>query len=486
MLTANGRYWTLRIMLMGVGLLPFLTAELWLRLTWSGPILQSVDPCLDEEQITPLFERSGNTLCIRRERLQFFAPARFDAVKSSNTKRIFCIGGSTTQGEPFKPPTAFPEWLEQNLSLIDPGQQWEVINCGGLSYASYRLLPILYEVLRYEPDLIVVDCGHNEFLEDREFSQWHQTPASLRKALWLARSSRLVQFACNSCTHSRRQGDDSNATYLKQEVDALLDYQGGLEKYHRDSSHRASVENSLRWNVEAMIRACKHANVPLVLLAPTCNLRDCPPFKVECDPMIDTKLQVELNELWSQVTTGSQPATNPIEILDRILEIDASHAGALYWRGQIALEKGEYGIAIRYLADARDADVCPLRSSSTTQASIRELAEQHNVWCFDVDAMFRNVSKDGIVGNQWLVDHVHPRIEGHQLMGERLAELLIREKWVKPNSDDWREHRSETYRKHLGQLGEEYFVRGKQRLSGLMLWTQGRAKKGLIFTESRL
>ena len=44
-----------------------------------------------------------------------------------------------------------------------------MINCGGVSYASYRLGPILDEVLGYEPDLIMLYTGHNEFLEARTY-----------------------------------------------------------------------------------------------------------------------------------------------------------------------------------------------------------------------------------------------------------------------------------------------------------------------------
>ena len=68
------------------------------------------------------------------DRLKLFESTRFSFAKGSDTKRIFCLGGSTTQGEPYKPPTAFPAWLQRNLELIAPSQRWEAINCGGLSY----------------------------------------------------------------------------------------------------------------------------------------------------------------------------------------------------------------------------------------------------------------------------------------------------------------------------------------------------------------
>ncbi len=55
--------------------------------------------------------------------------------------------------------------------------------------------------------------------------------------------------------------------------------------------------------------------------------------------------------------------------------------------------------------------------------------------------------------------------------------MILREGWLKEIKSDWRSQRTERWRAHLSTLGEDYFQRGKQRLEGLMLWTQGRAKK---------
>jgi hypothetical protein len=92
--------------------------------------------------------------------------------------------------------------------------------------------------------------------------------------------------------------------------------------------------------------------------------------------------------------------------------------------------------------------------------------------------MFESISDHSLVGDRWLVDHVHPRIEGHQIMGEKIAELLLSNRWMEVQDMDWKSHRVEHYRKHLSGLSDDYFLRGKQRLEGLLLWTQGRARLG--------
>ena len=119
------------------------------------------------------------------------------------------------------------------------------------------------------------------------------------------------------------------------------------------------------------------------------------------------------------------------------------------------------------------------------QDSIRELAAATGAWIVDFDELFQSVSEDRLVGNQWLVDHVHPRIEGHQLLGERLADYLVKQDWVVPENSDWQSKRKQVYRDHLQGLGEDYFLRGKQRLEGLLLWTRGRARKNFTSDEAR-
>lgn len=496
MRSTTTRFWILRCALVLLGLLPFIGLEILLRWTAFDVEAVSLDPFLDCSRIAPLFVRDGDQLRIPPERLRLFAPAEFPADKASGTRRVFCVGGSTTQGEPYKPATAFPMWLEKNLRLIEPSHDWEIINCGGLSYASYRILPIVLEVLNYSPDLIVIDCGHNEFLEDRELSGWKHTPPVIAKMISVSNSSRLVRFISNCIrSPSSMSTNKESKTKLHREVNALLDDHGGLEKYHRDSLNADAVGKSMVWNLTKIIEACQKASVPVILLVPTSNIRDCPPFKSELSKSLSESDKSAIHSYWSrceQLQNSDQVEQTPnkkkdslaiIHELELLLKLDPHHSQALYLLGRKELDVKKIERARQSLVRARDCDVCPLRATSSIQDSIRQLATATNTWMFDVDELFQSVSKDRLVGEQWLVDHVHPRIEGHQLLGEQLAEFLVDQAWAIPANNDWKENRKQVYRDHLQELGEDYFVRGKQRLEGLMLWTQGRARKNFTDNE---
>ena len=83
----------------------------------------------------------------------------FSARKKANTYRIFCLGGSTTFGRPYDDRTSFAGWLRAFLAAADPSRTWEVINAGGISYASYRVAALMDELSRYEPIENLPKCG---------------------------------------------------------------------------------------------------------------------------------------------------------------------------------------------------------------------------------------------------------------------------------------------------------------------------------------
>ncbi len=485
------RRWKLRLAAIIVGFLPLLLVELSLR-TFDFPNSDSTsDPFLDFTNIRPLFvESSPGKLSIPPERLRLFAKAEFERNKPEATKRIFALGGSTTQGEPYGPPTAFPEWLKLNLELADSIHQFEVINGGGLSYASYRVLPILCEVLDYDPDLIVVYTGQNEFLEARELADWRSIPTPI--ASFASEAVRLRTVSWCRSFFSKPIDAPKTSTRLQSEVDALLDYQGGLAKYNRADLDHAAVTASFHWNIERMVEACRERKVPLVFVVPTVNIKDCPPFKFEVDPKLSEADRKQIEAQWLTITNSPLSsrssgrladsvsdgrATSPLELAHEMLKLDPQHAGVHYFLGQYYFSIRDWELAEKHLCAAKEFDVCPLRATLAIQQTVREVARKHSVPFVDADDLFRSLSPHQIVGREWLIDHVHPTIEGHQRLGEALCRLLIDEAWLdssRPISD---EAKITSYRNHLGSLGEDYFHRGKQRLEGLMLWTQGRAKK---------
>ena len=153
----------------GFALLPFVLLECGLRLFGVGESESEVHAGFGDT--SPLFEiDSKGTYRTSVAKGQFFVREEFEATPRKGERRIFVLGGSTVQGRPFSIDTSFAKWLELRLNAEQTGHEYRAINCGGISYASYRLRPVLKEVLNYDPDLIVLATGHNEFLEDRTYA----------------------------------------------------------------------------------------------------------------------------------------------------------------------------------------------------------------------------------------------------------------------------------------------------------------------------
>src|SRR5213594_4056671 len=165
---SRGRRALVRAAAVIVGVSPLLALEAGLRLCGAGRA-QVSDSLSGFNQNFPLFERVGGVYRTSPAREPFFPEQEFSLAKPTNGFRIFCFGGSTVYGHPYQGDTAFPKWLELELDATHPTRSYQAINCGGVSYASYRLAPIVKEVLNYQPDLVIIATGENEFLEDRTY-----------------------------------------------------------------------------------------------------------------------------------------------------------------------------------------------------------------------------------------------------------------------------------------------------------------------------
>ena len=185
---ASSRLWSrrrhvlFRIGAICLGLSPLLVLEGVCRIGGWGTPEDVGDPFVGFSDVRPLFVLDEDRYEIPASRQTYFRPDGFAATKPSAEFRIFCLGGSTVQGRPYSIETSFTTWLELSLQAADPSRRWEVVNCGGVSYASYRLVPIMQEVINYDPDLFIVYTGHNEFLEDRTYAHIKHRPAWLKAA----------------------------------------------------------------------------------------------------------------------------------------------------------------------------------------------------------------------------------------------------------------------------------------------------------------
>ena len=471
-----------RLAAIALGLAPLAAAELVLAaLGWGRPE-DSQDPFVGFSSVRPLFVANEQDGCyaIPPARQLFFRPENFALHKGPHEFRIFCLGGSTVQGRPLATETAFTTWLQFSLAAAEPDRDWEVVNCGGISYASYRLAPILDEVLQYQPDLLVLCTGHNEFLEDRTYSHIKYRPRLLSESQQWASRWRTYAVARESWLwlqgRSTRQLLQQRPT-LGQEADAMLEYRDGLRQYHRDETWRRQVVEHYAYNLRRMLQSARRAGVPVLLVNPVSNLRDCPPFKSQHRAGL-TKLQADQFDRWlaaGRRLLESDPR-RALPLIQQAVELDDQYAEAWFLLGQCRDRLRADSQALEAYRRAQELDICPLRMLDSMRDALWRIAAEFRTPVVDVQAEFERRCPEGIVGEYLMLDHVHPSIRGHQIIANLLTDAMIQIGRVVPQ-DGWKRIRDQHYRRYLMSLENLYFVEGEKRLETLRHWTAGRATR---------
>lgn len=475
-----------RIAAVLLGLLPFLVIELLCRVFGWGAVPD--DAFAEFESVRPLFalEDGLSTGHPRRWRVAdnrrgFFADESFAASKGNDEKRIFVLGGSTVQGRPYSIETSFGTFLELAARQVAPAYQWDAVNCGGISYASYRLLPILAECLQHQPDLVVICTGHNEFLESVTYADVIDSTALTQGSSAISRQLHSLQAVRNWLSLEPDRAQRKDTAQLPTEVEALLDFQGGFDAFTRDHLHREKVQTQFRRNLVRMVERARRANVPVVFVVPPSNLRDCPPFKSEFGRTVPESVRQRVRRLLSGVAASDSAAANDnIAVLQQAVQLDPQFAFSWYQLGRQLIAAGRTAEAETAFQRACDEDVCPLRMTSVLASQMKRIAEDYNVQIIDSRPLLAEFTRDGILGDRVLVDHIHPSFTSHQqiaikllaVVGEALSVPAIEAKLNQPES---RARMEDAFALHLQSLDDLYYLRGQRTLTDLRIWAAGRA-----------
>ncbi len=397
----------------------FLILEGVLALAGFHPVFYQQDPYVGFSSSAPLFvENDDGWMTTAPNKLQAFNEQRFLKKKPPGTYRIFSVGGSTTYGRPYDDHGSFNGWLREVLNAADSSKNWEAINAGGISYASYRVAKVMEELAEYEPDLFVIYSGHNEFLERRTYATVIEAPKFVVEAGGLLSRTRIYAAGRHFLDPPEPAPAARNRPVLATEVDAILDHSVGPEDYVRDDEWAAQVFAHYRFNLSRMIDIARSVGARIVLVTPASNLRDCSPFK--SDPPL---------------TSGGN-----LEAVERSPAADSRSAAALFEKGRLLDQSGRYAEAKQAFEAARDQDVCPLRAPSKIVDTVAEISVDRNVPLVDFAALMERRSRNGITGADYFLDHVHLTLEGYRFLALDLFDELQRLGIVTPGND-WGEER---------------------------------------------
>ncbi|MEW6746914.1 MAG: tetratricopeptide repeat protein [Planctomycetota bacterium] len=354
-----------------------------------------------------------------------FEPASFTLQKPPGVHRIFCLGESTVNGTPFAGHCSFSKWLRLRFSELLPDQLFEVVKMGVNGRNSRDIARLCREVVAYDPDVIVVYTGHNEFLTEHLPAVRSHRAERLRETVMSLRVARLAASLLGSPATAA-------AVEMRNPVRIIHD-EAFLCPSEHDNAYR-----SYRRGIEDIVACCRAAGVALVLCQPVSNLRDCEPRWSHLDERLTSEQRAAFRAAYDAGTEelAQRRHGTALARFNEARAIDATPALLYYRIAQCYQELGDIEAARAALIEARDRDNHPTRATSRHCRIIEEVAGTDTLVA-DCRVFFARASPSGLPGNDLFIDDCHPRIDAQNLIAEAVLRTLAHAGLFAPE-ESWR------------------------------------------------
>jgi tetratricopeptide (TPR) repeat protein len=340
--------------------------------------------------------------------------------KPSGVKRIFCVGESTLQGFPYEIIGTAPAFLADRLGRSLRTDSVEVINVGLSAIGSTVVREFVDELLSYDPDLLILYVGHNEYYGAFGPGSAIAAPGGsflTRMHLALLRFKTYVLLR-DVVGWTRRAlapaPSAADGTLMEQMMT------GGGIRYGSDAYREGLAR--FRENLEAIVDAAHAGGVPILVSTLVSNLRDQPPFLSIAQPMDAVSWQAAFDTGNRLAVAGDAAAA--AASFEVAAALDSGHAGTFFAWGSALLKSGDQKGARRAFSRARDLDALRFRASEELSNSILEICSRRGVPIARVDSVFDTASPAGIVGHELILEHLHPNLRGYFLMAKCWADVI--------------------------------------------------------------
>lgn len=351
-------------------------------------------------------------------------PVRFPEQKATGTFRIVVQGGSTAAGFPYGYGASLAGMLQQRLQATFPDVNFEIITTAMPAVNSYTLLDFADEIITRQPDAVLIYAGHNEYLGilgvGSALSVGRSRPVIL--ALLALRESRLLQLLMHSyqVATSRQPVDveaitNSSGTLMRRIV--------GQRHIPLDSALYREGEQQFRSNLASLLARYRDAGIPVFIGTLASNENGMEPFISELAADTDAAL-------WQEKYTAGSEALQQGDLdtahdaLTEAVALDDTAASGYFALGQLLENRGDYSPARESFLAAKDRDQLRFRAPEAFNTIIRELAAGHGAHVVEVQASLLEAAAHGIIGNDLMLEHLHPNLPGYFLLADVYFEAL--------------------------------------------------------------
>lgn len=446
----NKKIWLFRLIAVCLPLLILLLLELSLRVLFPANTLSlfKVNPAqpaylVTEPQIVKRFFPHG--AAVPRVELE---PSFVLKEKPEQGIRLVVQGGSTAAGYPYGLGASIAGMLEQRLRRTFPQRPVEVVNTALSAVNSYTLLDFADEIIALQPDAVLIYAGHNEYLGLLGVGSHYIAASSPRLSRWLLalRQLRSVQLL------------EQGFYYFNPPVDLTDNSRTFMAKVARDKHielHSARYQAGLTQfndNMSQLLQRYHAAGIPVYISTIASNLADQAPFE---SVSLTAQQQQQLQQLTGLTDSEAQRS------LANALAAEADlHRNALlhFKLGQWHQGQSQFDAATLHFIQAREHDLLRFRAPQAINQLIHALATRYNAILVDSEAAFIANSPQGIIGQQLMLEHLHPNVQGYFLLADSFYRALYQQQafgtWPRPVPPElaWQERPLTPAEEHAGTL----------------------------------
>jgi len=332
------------------------------------------------------------------------------ANKPPQTYRIFVLGESAAMGDPDSA-YGFSRYLEVMLRECFPAMKFEVVNTGSVGINSHVVLPIAQGLAEQRPDLFIIYSGNNEVVgpygPGTVFTSSGMSIPVVRSSIFF-RSTRIGQLITELGTQKKEWRG------MEMFLDKQVPASSPLMPY---------VYVNYERNMRDTIAAGRKAGARVIVATVATNLKDCAPFA----SLHREGLKEEELRSWSALVAQAndlESANSHSEALKLYLlaaQIDDDYAELEFRIARCLWNLGDYKAAREHFLHARDLDTLRFRADSRINEINRSVVSSlTGVSLVDVDALLANASPDGIIGSDFVYEHVHLTPEGNYLVARAM------------------------------------------------------------------
>ncbi|MBN2000018.1 tetratricopeptide repeat protein, partial [candidate division KSB1 bacterium] len=166
-------------------------------------------------------------------------------------------------------------------------------------------------------------------------------------------------------------------------------------------------------NLRKIFTKAQKKNVPVIISELICNIKDQPPFV--------------------SVKADTFPTAERAYKIGKQLE-----------------KQGDYKDAKVALTLAKDLDALRFRASEEMNEIIHKIADEFDAPVVPMKSLFEQYAGNGLVGNELILEHLHPNIDGYWVMADGFFETMQQHNFIAVNWDTGRIKPMEQYKKDWG------------------------------------